>query len=72
VASPPVEASAAALAEAVALELAPSAATAAAQLRHLRRADFWGKVRVAVLPPWPPPTSRLPRQRVVRPHPAPT
>ena len=48
-ASPPFEASATARAEAVALELAPSAATAAAQLRHLRRADFWGKVRVAVL-----------------------
>ena len=48
-ASSTVEASAAALAEAVALELAPSAATAAAQRLHLRRAGFWGKVRVAVL-----------------------
>ena len=48
-ASPPVEASAVALAEAVALELAPSAATAAAQRLHLRHAGFWGKVCVAVL-----------------------
>ena len=48
-ASPPVKASAAALAEAVALELAPLAATTAAQRLHLRHAGFWGKVRVAVL-----------------------